>query len=75
MTYKSIVASYTGAADKDSVVLPAGGIIYYNGTGTIRKKTRFAISKKAAGVMIWQLKGDAKDDKSLLKAIHEEMKH
>jgi GH18 family chitinase len=36
---------------------------------TIKQKTEFA-KEKASGIMIWQLEGDARGSKSLLKAIH-----
>ncbi len=55
----------------DSVVMPGGAIMYYNGIATIKRKTDLA-KEKASGIMIWQLSGDALADKSLLKVIYEE---
>ncbi len=71
MSYKNIITTYPGAENTDSVSLPGGGIIYYNGIPTIRQKVLFAKQNKAGGVMIWQLRGDSKDSKSLLQAINE----
>lgn len=69
MGYKDIVSNFPGAANADSVVLPGGGIVYYNGIPTIKKKVQLAISQKAAGVMIWQILQDSQDSTSLLRAI------
>jgi chitinase len=71
LTYKDIVAAYPGSENTDSLTVSGGGKIYYNGIGTIRQKVSLAIDKKAGGVMIWQLLGDSKDSKSLLKAIND----
>jgi chitinase len=68
MDYKAIVASYSGAENKDQINLSGGGVIYYNGIPTIKQKTALAKSQ-AGGVMIWQLTGDATGTKSLLAAI------
>ena len=69
LSYKDIVATYPGSENADSLTVSGGGKVYYNGIPTIRQKVSFAIDKKAGGVMIWQLLGDSKDSKSLLKAI------
>ncbi|HMQ63855.1 MAG TPA: glycosyl hydrolase family 18 protein [Flavilitoribacter sp.] len=69
MRYGDIVKAYPGAENQDEVALPAGGTIYYNGMPTIRRKVAFAMDKKAAGVMIWQLLGDAEGELSLLNQI------
>lgn len=71
MTYKNIVTSYQGSEHYDSVSVSGGGWLYYNGIPTIRQKVQFAKNNKAGGVMIWQLLGDIRDDRSLLKAINE----
>lgn len=71
LNYKDIVTTYPGSENSDSLTVHGGGKIYYNGMTTIRQKVSLAIEKKAGGVMIWQLLGDSKDDKSLLKAINE----
>lgn len=72
MNYGQIVATFPGAEDADSIAMPGGAIMYYNGVGTIRKKTDLAM-EKASGIMIWQLQGDAPADKSLLTIINDEV--
>lgn len=74
MKYKDIITAFPGAENKDTVAVTGGGTIYYNGIATIKQKVSFAIDNKAGGVMIWQLLGDSKDSKSLLKAINETKK-
>lgn len=71
MTYGQLVTQNPGAELLDQWDLPDGKIIYYNGIPTIKQKTALA-KKEASGIMIWQLLGDAKDDKLLLNAIFEE---
>lgn len=71
MNYKDIITTYPGSENTDAVTVAGGGTIYYNGIATIKQKVSFAITNKAGGVMIWQLKGDSKDFKSLLKAIND----
>lgn len=70
LSYGEIVNAYPGAELSDSAVLAGRGTIYYNGPATIRKKVMLALDKKAGGVMIWQLGGDAPGDQSLLGAIN-----
>lgn len=43
--------------------------VYFNGLKTTEQKTRFAMSKKLAGVMIWEVGQDASGEQSLLRAI------
>ena len=69
--YGDIITAYPGSENTDSVTVAGGGTIYYNGIATIKQKVSFAISKKAGGVMIWQLAFDSKDSKSLLQAIND----
>ncbi|RYF87310.1 MAG: hypothetical protein EOO00_12555 [Chitinophagaceae bacterium] len=71
MNYKEIIRVYPGSELNDSVVVPSGGAIYYNGIPTIRQKVNMAITNQAGGVMIWQLRGDGDGDKSLLKVINQ----
>ncbi|MDZ4706898.1 MAG: glycosyl hydrolase family 18 protein [Saprospiraceae bacterium] len=71
LPYKSIISTYPGSEQTDSVSVAQGGTMYYNGMPTIQQKIRFAIDNKAGGVMIWQLLGDSRDDKSLLKVIED----
>ena len=68
MSYANIIATFPGSDQKDEVAPDNGGMIYYNGLPTIKKKTALAL-KNAGGVMIWQLLHDAQGDKSLLAAI------
>jgi len=68
MGYDKIVETFKGAEFEDQWTMPDGKILYYNGIPTIEKKTVLA-KEKASGVMIWQVLGDAKGRKSLLKAI------
>ena len=74
LSYTNIVATYSGSENQDSLIVQGGGIIYYNGISTIQQKVLFAINNKAAGVMIWQLLGDSKDEKSLLRVINSAIK-
>jgi GH18 family chitinase len=69
MNYRQIVETYPGAENYDELPIEDGKIMYYNGTATIRKKTELAM-EKAGGIMIWQLGGDARGSKSLLRVIH-----
>ncbi|KYP13646.1 glycosyl hydrolase family 18 protein [Flavihumibacter sp. CACIAM 22H1] len=73
MTYRAIVSAYPGAESTDELKLEDGGTLFYNGIATIRQKTAFAVEQKAGGLMIWQIRGDALDNRSLLKAIHAEL--
>ena len=68
MNYREIVAAFSGAEKVDEWRRDDGKTIYYNGLPTIRKKTELA-KQKAGGIMIWQIRGDAKGAKSLLRAI------
>ena len=68
MSYGEIVSTFPGAEKVDEWRRDDGKIIYYNGLPTIRKKVALA-KEKASGIMIWQVRGDAKGAKSLLKAI------
>jgi GH18 family chitinase len=65
--YNNILAKFPTADAADEI----GDTIWYNGTATIKAKTKFVIDENLAGVMIWSLDNDAKGDKSLLWAIHE----
>lgn len=68
INFKSLVEQYPGSENNDQVIVPGGGIIYYNGIQTIKNKTSLAL-QSAGGIMIWQLMGDATGGKSLLEAI------
>lgn len=71
MSYDKIVETFEGAEKEDQWTMPDGKILYYNGIPTMKKKVALA-KEKASGVMIWQIQGDAKGKKSLLKAISKE---
>jgi GH18 family chitinase len=68
MNFGEIVAAFPGAEHVDQWIRDDGKIIYYNGIPTIKKKTQLA-KEKASGIMIWQVRGDAKGSRSLLRAI------
>ncbi len=68
MNFAEIVSAFRGAESVDEWKRDDGKIIYYNGIPTIQKKTALA-KEKAGGVMIWQVRGDARGSKSLLRAI------
>ncbi|HET6540954.1 MAG TPA: glycosyl hydrolase family 18 protein, partial [Chryseolinea sp.] len=69
MNYKKIIETFKGSEDVDQWTMPDGMILYYNGIPTIARKTELAMDK-ASGVMIWQVLGDARGKKSLLKRIN-----
>lgn len=73
MSYGKITEIFPGSEQVDQWTMPDGKIIYYNGIPTIEKKTALA-KEKASGIMIWQVLGDAKGSKSLLKKIYKEAK-
>lgn len=68
MNYREIVTTFRGAESADQWTMPDGKILYYNGIPTMKKKVQLA-KEKASGIMIWQVLGDAKGSRSLLKAI------
>lgn len=70
ISYGELVATYPGSEKTDQWELPGKGTFYYNGIPTIKKKVAYASKRKAGGVMIWQLLGDAPGELSLLAAIH-----
>ena len=70
MNFGDLVTAYPGAEKADSWAVTGKGTFYYNGQPTIKKKVEFAMEKKAGGVMIWQLLGDASGTLSLLTTIH-----
>lgn len=45
--------------------------VYYNGITTIKRKTELAKKENLAGVMIWEISQDTRDEHSLLKAIND----
>ncbi|MEX1241625.1 MAG: glycosyl hydrolase family 18 protein [Cyclobacteriaceae bacterium] len=69
MNFGEIVSAFKGSEKMDQWSREDGKIIYYNGIPTIKKKTQLA-KEKAGGVMIWQVRGDARGGKSLLRTIN-----
>jgi len=45
--------------------------VFYNGTETIKAKTKLAIDRGCTGVMMWEISQDVTDKHSLTKAINE----
>jgi chitinase len=70
MNYEQIITQFPGAEFLDEFKMPDGKTLYYNGIPTIKQKTTLA-KERASGIMIWQLKGDAQGEHSLLKAINQ----
>jgi GH18 family chitinase len=69
MNFDQIVTEFKGSESADEWDMGSGYTMYYNGIPTIKKKTELA-KAKASGIMIWQLAGDSRGSKSLLKAIN-----
>ncbi|MGZ3873984.1 MAG: glycosyl hydrolase family 18 protein [Mucilaginibacter sp.] len=74
ISFGRLVDQYPGAENTDQLAVTGGGIIYYNGIPTIKTKTQLAL-QRAGGIMIWQLMGDGKSDKSLLNVINYTIAH
>lgn len=68
MNFAEIASTFRGSEKVDEWKRDDGKVIYYNGIPTIVKKTELA-KEKAGGIMIWELRGDARGAKSLLRAI------
>jgi chitinase len=66
-SYATILSKFPGAEQVDQI----GDTIWYNGSPTIRAKTKFVMDEGLAGVMIWSLDSDVKGAHSLLRAIDE----
>jgi GH18 family chitinase len=64
MTYGEIVNRYHPPADVNEV-----DGIYFNGPALIEQKTKLALARKLAGIMIWELGQDAAGDAKLLPTI------
>lgn len=64
VSYRDLVAKHKLAADIDEV---EG--VYFNGPATVRRKAEYALEKKLAGVMVWELGQDATGEASLLRVI------
>jgi chitinase len=63
--YSEIIAAYPGSELLDQI----GDTIWYNGLPTIRAKAKYVVDQDLAGLMIWSLDYDGKDERSLLSAI------
>ncbi len=70
MTYRDILETGRLQHQGDTLQVAGDGVVYFNGTATIKAKTEMAINR-AGGVMIWQILGDAEGDSSLLKLINQ----
>jgi GH18 family chitinase len=70
MNYKQIAALGGNMQTSDTLSMPGNVLMYYNTISTIKMKTQLA-KEQASGVMIWQILGDAAEERSLLNAIHE----
>ncbi|TDE18669.1 glycosyl hydrolase family 18 protein [Dyadobacter psychrotolerans] len=72
ISWKEVLRNYPSGVQSDELTLN-GGIIYYNGIPTIRKKAVLA-AEQAGGIMIWQLLHDTTGAQSLLNNIDEVVK-
>ncbi len=63
-SYKNLIAAGANPTADDI------GNTHYNGTKTIQAKTLLAKQRGCAGVMIWEICHDTKDETSLIKAIN-----
>jgi chitinase len=68
-TYAEIIERYHPAPNVDEV-----DGIFFNGIGTIQRKTCHAMSKNIGGVIVWELGQDSSGDTSLLQAIDQVVK-
>ena len=66
LAYAQIVKQFQPRPDVDEVIEVD---VYFNGMATIERKTEFALSKKLAGVMIWEIGQDINDERSLLRSV------
>ena len=65
-TYAEIVELYHPSGTIDEIEN-----VYFNGIGTVQRKTCLAKKMGLGGVMIWELGQDTADNTSLLRAIHQ----
>lgn len=68
-TYAQLVKDQAAFSPDDDIV---DGYAF-NGQRTVAAKTRFALDMNLAGVMIWELTQDTRDERSLLRAIAGEL--
>lgn len=80
MAYSTILAQ-GGDPDADQATVTSSSYndgktpftVYYNGRKLVRKKTRYCIDQGLGGVMFWEAGQDTQDDRSLIRAAHEEI--
>ena len=63
-TYADLVEQFHPLAESNIV-----GGIYFNGQKLVRRKVQYALQKKLAGIMVWEIGQDTVDQTSLLKTI------
>jgi chitinase len=68
MAYRDILEQFGPEPGTDE----AGGF-YFNNIETMRRKTRFSLEEGFAGIMIWELSMDVEGERSLLRAIQQEV--
>lgn len=66
-SYAEILRLHSGAEKADEI----GSTIWYNGIATIKAKAQYVLDEQLAGVMIWSLDNDVKDERSLLVALYQ----
>lgn len=71
--YNELVNDFPQAPNVDEIELPGKGTIYYNGKSTIAKKVDLVKKRNVSGIMIWELKHDAKGEHSLLTLINNKL--
>lgn len=73
-SYETLLKSNPNA-DQTDTILYEGMEVFYNGTDTIEKKTKYSM-ENAGGIMIWEITQDtAEKDKSLLHAVEKAVKN
>ena len=72
VSYAAILNSNPENAGQDSVILN-GTTYYYNGEGTVQRKTQLAMDHGFGGMMLWEAGHDAKGNQSLTAFISETM--
>ncbi|WP_226665497.1 glycoside hydrolase family 18 protein [Metabacillus litoralis] len=70
LAYNEIIAHDVTNSDQDRAIINEM-IYHYNGTKTIKRKTKLAIVNGLGGMMIWEIGHDAPGDQSLMNVIAE----
>ncbi|WP_375583565.1 glycosyl hydrolase family 18 protein [Cyclobacterium xiamenense] len=73
LRYRHILERFPSAYLQDSLVMPEGGVLYYNSPALIRKKTQLAKELGLGGVMVWHIQADSNGENSLRNAIRSEL--